>query len=86
MNSSLVDKIGWFASFMAIVMFSSYIDQIRLNISGHPGSVLLPIATMINCSSWVAYGILKERKDWPIVACNLPGIFLGLVTLITALI
>ena len=70
---------------MAIMMYVSYIDQIRLNLSGHPGSVLLPVITVINCSIWVAYGALLEKRNWPLIACNLPGIFLGLVTAITAL-
>lgn len=71
MNASVVNKIGWFASIMAMVMFVTYIDQIRLNLSGNPGSILLPIATTINCFSWLLYGVLKQPKDWPIIICNI---------------
>lgn len=85
MNEKIVKKIGWFSSFMAILMFSSYIDQIRLNLSGHPGSVILPIATTINCISWSTYAILKEKKDWPLFVCNAIGILFGAATALTAI-
>ena len=86
MNDRFVKKIGWFASMTAILMFSSFIDQIRLNIGGNPGSVILPIATMINCMAWVCYALFRENKDWPIFACNALGIVVGGVTAITAII
>lgn len=86
MNDSFVKKIGWFASMTAIVMFSSYIDQIRLNMEGHPGSVILSIATMINCIAWVCYALLRENKDWPIFVCNALGIVVGAITAVTAII
>ena len=84
-NQKLVDKIGWIASLMAILMYFSYIDQIRLNLSGHPGSILLPLVTTISASFWVIYGYLLEKRNWPIIVCNLPGIFLGIITAITAI-
>jgi uncharacterized protein with PQ loop repeat len=85
MNEKTVNKIGWFASFMAIAMYFSYIDQIRLNLSGQTGSVILPIITTINCSAWIFYGSQKAKKDWPIIVCNVPGIILGIITVVTAL-
>lgn len=84
-DSRLVKRIGWIASIMAILMYVSYIDQIMRNLAGHSGSVILPIMTVINCSFWVLYGWLKPSKDWPIICCNLPGIVLGLITIVTAL-
>ena len=86
LSQKTVGKIGWAASILAILMYVSYIDQIRLNLTGHPGSVLLPIITTINCCTWVSYGYLLEKRNWPIVACNVPGIFLGALTAITALV
>lgn len=80
-----VDRIGWFASVMAIVMFSSYVDQIRINMNGTPGSILLPVTTTINCLSWVLYALLKHKKDWPIFCCNALGILVGIATTFTAL-
>lgn len=85
MIEKIVSKIGWFASFMAIAMYTSYIDQIRLNLSGQTGSIILPIITTINCTAWTLYGALKLQKDWPIIVCNVPGIVLGIITAITAL-
>lgn len=86
MNEKTANKIGWIASFLAILMYFSYIDQIRLNISGHPGSIILPIITAINCTFWVAYAVLKSQKDWPLLVCNVPGIILGIITAATAII
>ena len=86
MKAKVVDMIGWFASIMAIAMYISYIDQIQRNLSGHPGSMIQPGITIINCTAWVFYGILKKPRDWPIVICNFPGIILGGITLITAVI
>ncbi|HBU07499.1 MAG TPA: hypothetical protein DEB09_05460 [Candidatus Magasanikbacteria bacterium] len=86
MNQKITDKIGWFASFMAVAMYFSYIDQIRLNLAGQPGSIVLPIITTINCTAWTLYGVLKTKKDWPIIIANIPGIILGIITAITAII
>jgi len=86
MNEKTVNRIGWFASVMAITMYVSYIDQIKLNLSGVKGSVILPIATIFNCSAWVLYGFLKPKRDWPIITCNIPGVILGIATAITAII
>lgn len=86
MDEKNINKIGWTASLMATAMYVSYIDQIRLNISGKPGSAILPVITTINCTFWVVYGLFKTKRDWPIVMCNIPGIFLGIITTITATI
>jgi uncharacterized protein with PQ loop repeat len=86
MDQNLVQKIGWFASIAAMLMYSSYIDQIRLNIDGNPGSIILPIATVINCTAWICYALLKENKDWPIFVCNILGVVVGGITAITAII
>ena len=77
--------LGWMATAMAVAMYMSYIDQIRLNLGGAKGSVMLPIATICNCSLWLAYGFCRKKRDWPIVLANLPGVVLGAVTLATAL-
>lgn len=86
MDDKIVNRIGWFASLMAITMYVSYIDQIMRNISGHPGSFILPVATTLNCSAWTLYGWLKIKKDWPIIMCNVPGVILGIITAATTLI
>lgn len=86
LSESAVTRIGWFASCMSIIMFSSYIDQIRLNLEGNTGSIILPIATMVNCVSWTSYALLKEKKDWPLLVCNSLGIVFSAATAITAVI
>lgn len=86
MSDKLANKIGWFASLMGALMYLSYIDQIRLNIAGQPGSIILPTVTTINCIAWLSYGALKSKKDWPIITCNVPGIILGVITAVTGLI
>ncbi len=86
MSEKSVNRIGWIASLMSIAMYFSYIDQILLNLSGQTGSVILPIVTTVNCIAWASYGYFKERRDWPIIVCNIPGIILGIVTAITALV
>jgi uncharacterized protein with PQ loop repeat len=85
MKASYVNYIGWFASVMAIIMYVSYLDQIKLNLAGDKGSVIQPLAAVINCTGWLLYGYLKPKKDWPMVVCNIPGIVLGAVTFYTAL-
>ena len=84
-KESVISYIGWFASAMAIAMYVSYIDQIDLNLQGQKGSVLQPLAATINSIGWTLYGSLKQKKDWPIIICNVPGIFLAGITFYTAL-
>jgi uncharacterized protein with PQ loop repeat len=86
LKNKFIKNIGWVASGMAIIMFSSYIDQIRLNLNGKAGSIVLPIATILNCIFWLLYAIFREKKDLPLIICNTVGILVGTVTLITAVI
>ena len=79
-----ITALGWAASIMALVMFLSYGDQIALNLAGQKGSKILPLATMLNCGLWAAYGFLKPKRDWPIMVANVPGVVLAAVTLVTA--
>lgn len=83
-DQKIVEKIGWAASILAILLWFSFIDQIRLNLSGQKGSVLFPIVAVVNCVLWTVFGLGK--KNWQIVASNVPGIFIGIITAITAII
>lgn len=85
MDEKIVNRIGWFGSLMGMAMFASYSDQIRLNVSGHAGSMILPIVTSINCVVWIAYGSLKTKKDWPIISVNTLGAVFSMATIITAI-
>jgi uncharacterized protein with PQ loop repeat len=77
--------LGWIATATAVAMYLSYVDQIRLNLAGDKGSTIQPLATIVNCALWVAYGFLRQKRDWPIVLANAPGVILGAVALATAL-
>lgn|GEM_PF-31105 len=81
----VIPLLGWIATGTAVMMYVSYIAQIRLNLSGQPGSVIQPFATVVNCALWVAYGLLKPKRDWPVALANAPGVLLGAITLVTAL-
>lgn len=72
------------AAIMSVSMYVSYIPQIQANLAGHKGAPLQPLVAAINCTLWVAYGLIKEKRDWPIVLANTPGIVFGLVTFITS--
>lgn len=81
----VVQRVGWFASVMGICMFVSFVDQIRLNLAGQPGSVLLAAATLVNCTAWTAYGWFKAKKDWLLICSSGLGIVVAAVTMITGL-
>ena len=83
MNQKIVERIGWAASIIAILMWFSFIDQIRLNLSGHKGSLLIPVVVTVNCILWTLFGLGK--KNWQIVSSNVPGIFIGIATVATTL-
>lgn len=85
MNEKAINRLGWVASIMTISMYTSYIDQIRLNLSGQKGSLIVPIITTIAGITWTSYALLKNKKDWPIAASNIPAIIFGLITTITAI-
>ena len=53
-------------------------------LAGNPGSPLQPLVAAINCTLWVAYGFLKEKRDYPVMLANAPGIILGLITFVTS--
>ena len=54
------------ATLTAVGMYVSYIPQIQNNLAGNPGSPLQPLVAAINCTLWVAYGFLKEKRDYPV--------------------
>ena len=73
------------ASVTAVLMYVFYFPQIIGNINGHKGDWIQPLVAGINCTLWVAYGLWREKKDWPIVIVNAPGIIFGGTAAITAL-
>ena len=85
MNERFMTILGWVATFTAVCMYVSYIQQIQLNLGGIKGGAIQPFATAVNCTLWVAYGLLKQKRDWPVALANAPGVILGLATFATAL-
>ena len=84
-NQRFITILGYVATFTSVCMYVSYLQQIGLNLSGQKGGWLQPFATTINCSLWVAYGLLKEKRDLPFSLANAPGVVLGLIIFVTAL-
>ena len=84
-KSKFFERIGWVGMVTSILMYVFYFRVIQQNLSGHPGDPLQPLMAGINCTLWVCYGLFKEKRDWPIVIANLPGIIFGYVAAFTAL-
>ena len=77
--------IGSIATVIGLLLWLTLVDQIRLNLSGQKGSVILAITIVGNCVAWVSYGLLKNPRDWKLVIANSPGILLGIAAAYTAL-
>ena len=78
--------LGIAATCMSIAMYFAYIFQIRNNLSGHKGDFIQPLAAAINCILWVCYAWFKSKRDHPLLFANLPGVILGIITVITAIL
>ena len=85
MTEKQLKILGWVATAMSVMMYVSYLAQIKNNLAGNKGDFIQPTVAAINCTLWVCYGLFKEKRDLPLVAANLPGIIFGLVTAFTAL-
>lgn len=85
MKKPSLSLIGWIATATSIAMYLSYIDQIRLNLVGEHGSIIQPLAATVNCTLWVALGMLRTPRDWPVAIVSMPGILLGALPVATAL-
>lgn len=84
-NERFITILGWVATFTAVCMYVSYLEQIGMNLDGQKGGLLQPLATAINCALWVGYGLLKAKRDIPVALANSPGVVLGLISFVTAL-
>ncbi|WP_448662219.1 SemiSWEET family transporter [Sphingomonas sp. CJ20] len=78
-------RLGWAATAGSVVMYFAYVDQILRNLHGEKGSLIQPAAATACCTLWLLYGALREKRDWPIIMANIPGIVLGAATVLTAL-
>ncbi len=82
----IVAIIGRIASVLSVLMYVSYLTQIANNLGGHPGTPWQPLCAFFNCTMWTIYGFMKPKRDIPIIVANIPGIVLGLITFITAIV
>ncbi|PJG82405.1 SemiSWEET family transporter [Caviibacterium pharyngocola] len=85
MNERFITILGWVATFTAVCMYVSYLEQIGLNLDGNKGGLIQPLATAVNCTLWVCYGLFKEKRDLPVALANSPGVVLGLAAFVTAI-
>lgn len=80
-----VSVVGKLASIVSIMMYVSYVPQIMDNLHGIKGNPIQPLVASFNCILWVSYALIKSKKDWPVAIANIPGIFLGFITFVTAI-
>ena len=85
MSEAKLKILGWMGTALSVTMYVSYIPQIINNLQGNKSVFLQPMAAAINCTIWVLYALLKDKKDYPLAAANMPGIICGLIAAITAL-
>ena len=84
MSEKQLTIMGWIGTALSVIMYISYIPQIMGSLHGHKTFFLQPLAAAVNCSIWTAYGLLKEKRDYPLSAANFPGVVFGLLATITA--
>ena len=84
MSEKQLTIMGWIGTALSVLMYISYVPQIMGNLQGHKTFFLQPMAAAVNCSIWTAYGLLKEKRDYPLSAANFPGVVFGLLATITA--
>ena len=84
MSEKQLTIMGWIGTALSVIMYISYVPQIMCNLHGHKTFFLQPLAAAVNCSIWTAYGLLKEKRDYPLSAANFPGVVFGLLATITA--
>ena len=84
MSEKNLKILGWIGTLLSVIMYVSYIPQIMGNLHGNKTFFLQLLAAMINCTIWTSYGLLKEKKDYPLSAANFPGVIFRLLATITA--
>ena len=85
MSRKTLKILGWVATCTAMLMYISYFPQIMNNLHGNKSGFLQPMVAAINCILWVSYVFFQEKKDWPIIVANLPGVVFGTIAAMTAL-
>ncbi|MFZ2822321.1 MAG: SemiSWEET family transporter [Lactococcus raffinolactis] len=76
--------LGRIATVLSVLMYVSYLAQIQSNLSGIKGNFIQPLVATVNCTCWAIYAFSKKERDYPVFIANLPGIFLGMLTVLTS--
>jgi hypothetical protein len=76
--------LGVIGTIIAILMFFSLLEIAHSNWIGQSNIVIQPLITMINCSIWSVYAIFRKEKF--VFWANIPGVFLGLITVLSAFV
>ena len=84
MESKFFRILSIVATITAVCMYVAYIDQIQKTWGDATGPWLQPLVAGINCTLWVAYGLFKRERDYPVALANAPGIFLGFLAAYSA--
>lgn len=84
-ETRFINILSKVATVVAILMYVSYISQIKNNLQGNYGAPLQPLVAALNCTLWCIYAYFKQQRDWPVFWANFPGIIFGLITFITCL-
>lgn len=79
-----INYLGYIGTIIALLMFISLIEIARSNMLGNSHIFIQPLVTTLNCGIWSTYAFLKKERF--VFYANAPGVFLGLVTLMSAFI
>ena len=64
--------MGWVGMVTAVLMYVFYLPQIQSNLAGNKGSFIQPFMAGVNCTLWVAYGVLAIATGQSRFSLNKP--------------
>ena len=79
----VVRIVSELATVMCVLMYVSYISEIRSNLAGNTVSLSQTLTMILDAILWTGYGWLKKYRDWPLIISNVPGVLFGVVTILT---
>jgi hypothetical protein len=83
-KEKISNTLGFIGTVIAITMFVSLLEVARSNWLGESHIIIQPIITTINCSIWSVYAFMKKEKF--VFVANIPGVLLGVITILSAII
>lgn len=81
-KDTTIKILGYVGTLIAISMFVSLLEIAKSNLSGQSHIFIQPLVTTLNCSIWSVYAWLRKEKF--VFAANIPGVFLGIFTFLSA--